>query len=321
VAKSLDEFGLIQRYFQRALTDDSVRAGIGDDGAVLVPDAGRDLINVIDTLVEEVHFPASLSADAIGYRAVAVNLSDIAAMGGRPRWMTLALTLDEADENWLDGFASGLFDAANEHDVSLVGGDTTRGRQKVITIQVSGDIDASASINRSGASDGDLVFVSGTIGDAAAGLSIIKSGDLSSDDTLFLANRFCRPSARVSLGQALTGLATAAIDISDGLYSDLHKLIDKSQVAATIETELIPVSPQLINGSNGDEALQYALTGGEDYELCFTIRPIDEQTVIMRAQLCGVPITRIGVIQTGSGLNCTRAGKHFDFDHGGYRHF
>ena len=321
VAKSLDEFGLIQRYFDHALTDVSVRVGIGDDGAVLAPDAGRDLITVIDTLVEDVHFPANLSPDAVGYRSVAVNLSDIAAMGARPRWMTLALTLDEANEAWLEGFAAGLFDAAQEHGVSLVGGDTTRGKQKVISVQVTGDIEAGMSIKRSGATDGDLIFVSGTIGDAAAGLSFIKDDDVASDEKQFLANRFRRPSARVALGQVLTGLASAAIDISDGLFSDIHKLLDKAQVGATIEAESIPISPSLKSVVSGDEALHYALTGGDDYELCFTVRPGDEQTAMMRAEQCGVPITRIGTIEAGSGLSCTRAGIRFEFDHGGYRHF
>ena len=321
VAKSLDEFELIQRYFDRALTDDSVLVGIGDDGAVLAPDSGRDLITVIDTLVEDVHFPASLSPDAIGYRSAAVNLSDLAAMGARPRWMTLALTLDEANHKWLEGFAAGLFDASQEHAVSLVGGDTTRGKQKVISIQVTGDIATGMSIKRSTAIDGDLIFVSGTIGDAAAGLTFIENDDVSSDEKQFLANRFRRPSARVALGQALTGLASAAIDISDGLFADTKKLIDKSQVGATIETESIPISPALNSTVSGDEALHYMLSGGDDYELCFTIRPDDEQTVMLRAEQCGVQITRIGTIEAGSGLSCTRAGKLFEFDHGGYRHF
>ena len=166
----MDEFELIRRYFDQPTTDDSVRVGVGDDGAVLVPAVGRELVTVIDTLVEGVHFPAKLQADAIGYRAVAVNLSDIAAMGARPRWMTLALTLDEANEKWLEGFASGLYAAAEEHHVSLVGGDTTSGTQKVISIQITGDVDPGMSISRAGASFGDLLFVSGTIGDAAAGL-------------------------------------------------------------------------------------------------------------------------------------------------------
>lgn len=317
----MDEFELIRRYFDQPTTDDSVRVGVGDDGAVLVPAVGRELVTVIDTLVEGVHFPAKLQADAIGYRAVAVNLSDIAAMGARPRWMTLALTLDEANEKWLEGFASGLYAAAEEHHVSLVGGDTTSGTQKVISIQITGDVDPGMSISRAGASSGDLLFVSGTIGDAAAGLSFLKERDELTIEERALVDRFCRPSARVSLGQALAGVASAAIDISDGLYSDVLKLLDKSDVGGMIETDSIPMSPALRNAFDDEKLLQFALAGGDDYELCFTVLPGKEQTLLMLAEQCGVSITRIGEVQAHNGLRCTRAGRSFDFDHGGYRHF
>ena len=301
--------------------DDSVLLGVGDDGAVLKPDSGRDLVTVIDTLVENVHFPSELAAEAIGFRAVAVNLSDIAAMGARPRWMTLALTLDNADESWLEDFAKGLFAAASTHNVSLVGGDTTRGEQKVVTIQITGEVEHGKAVSRSGATAGDLIYVSGTVGDAAAGLEFVKADDVSTAEKQFLAGRFCRPSARLALGQALAGIASAAIDLSDGLYSDIHKLIDESDVAATINIDLLPISPALVSICESDAALQYALAGGDDYELCFTVNPANEQTVIMRAEQCNVPVTKIGVVTSGNGIECTRAGATFEFDHGGYRHF
>lgn len=318
---SLDEFELIRRYFRHAAADDSVVLGVGDDGAVLQPQAGRELVTVIDTLVEDVHFPTDLAADAIGYRAVAVNLSDIAAMGARPRWMTLALTLDDANEAWLEKFSDGLFAAAAPHAVSLVGGDTTRGRQKVISIQVTGDIEPGRSITRAGAAVGDSIYVSGSLGDAAAGLSFIKARDVSSEDKKLLADRFCRPTARLALGQALAGIASAAIDVSDGLYADLGKLLEKSQVGASIDTENIPLSGALVNTCGTDAALQFALAGGDDYELCFTVHPDNEQTAIMRAQQCNVSIARIGELEAGNSLSCTRAGTAFEFEHGGYRHF
>lgn len=321
MVESLDEFELIQRFFDQPITDDSVRVGVGDDGAVLVPETGRELVTVIDTLVGDVHFPANLPPDAVGYRAVAVNLSDIAAMGARPRWMTLALTLDEANEKWLEGFAAGLYAAAGEHNVSLVGGDTTRGTQKVISVQITGDVDAGMSMTRSGASPGDLLFASGTIGDAAAGLSFIRDGDVVTNEKQFLADRFCRPSARVSLGQALAGVASAAIDISDGLYSDILKLLDNSEVGGVLEVDSIPMSPALRNAFDDEKSLQFALAGGDDYELCFTVLPGKKQAVSILAEQCGVPVTQIGEVQAGSGLGCTRAGHSFDFDHGGYRHF
>jgi len=298
-----------------------VRIGVGDDGAVLVPDAGRELVTVIDTLVEDVHFPSNLPPEAVGYRAVAVNLSDIAAMGARPRWMTLALTLDEANEQWLQGFAAGLFSAAAECNVSLVGGDTTRGTHKVISVQITGDIDSGACISRSGASPGDRLLVSGTLGDAAAGLSLIRHGDVSTDDEQFLADRFSRPAARVSLGQALTGVASAAIDISDGLYADIRKLLDKSNAGGTIEADAIPMSAQLKHACGDQAACQFALTGGDDYELCFTVAPGDVQKAVKLAKQCRVALTCIGEVEAKSGLRCTRAGAGFSFDHGGYRHF
>jgi thiamine-monophosphate kinase len=317
----LDEFELIRRYFDHPAVDDSVRIGVGDDGAVLVPDAGRELVTVIDTLVEDVHFPANLPPAAIGYRAVAVNLSDIAAMGARPRWMTLALTLDAATEQWLQGFAAGLFSAAAEYNVSLVGGDTTCGTHKVISVQITGDIDTGGCISRAGASPGDRLLVSGTLGDAAAGLSFLRDGDAATDDEQFLADRFCRPAARVSLGQALTSVASAAIDVSDGLYSDIRKLLDQSNAGGTIETDSIPMSPQLKRACGDEAACQFALTGGDDYELCFAVAPGDVQKAVMLAQQCRVPLTGIGEVEAKSGLRCTRAGSSFEFEHGGYRHF
>jgi thiamine-monophosphate kinase len=321
VLEPLDEFELIRQYFDRPPADDSVRVGVGDDGAVLLPDAGRELVTVIDTLVEDVHFPADLAPDAIGYRAVAVNLSDIAAMGARPRWMTLALTLDAANEQWLQGFAAGLFAAAAEYDVSLVGGDTTRGTHKVISIQLSGDVAAGASIRRSGASPGDRLFVSGTLGDAAAGLALLRDGDVSTEDKQHLADRFCQPAARVSLGQALSGMASAAIDVSDGLYSDIGKLLEQSNAGGTLETESIPMSPQLKNVCGDEAARQFALTGGDDYELCFTLAPNDAQKAVTLAEQCRVSLTCIGEVEAKSGLRCTRSGASFSFEHGGYRHF
>jgi len=317
----LDEFELIQRFFGRQATDPAVRIGVGDDGAVVQPANGLELVTAIDTLVEGVHFPAGLDADAVGYRAVAVNLSDIAAMGARPRWMTLALTLDEADEAWLERFASGLFAAAEPHSVSLVGGDTTHGAQKVVTIQINGDAEAGSSLRRAGAVPGDLVFVSGSFGDAAAGLSFITNNDTVTGEKRALADRFCRPTARVAFGQALTGVASAAIDVSDGLYADLHKLLQASGVGGVIETESIPLSRELKTCCGDNAALQFALTGGDDYELCFTAAPVHEKVVSGLAAQCHCRVTRVGEVIAGNGLACTREGRAFEFEHGGYRHF
>ena len=296
--------------------------GIGDDGAVLTPESGRELVTVIDTLIEGVHFPGALAPADIGYRAVAVNLSDIAAMGARPRWMTLALTLDHADEKWLQEFAAGLFEAADAFGVSLVGGDTTRGKQKVISIQITGDVSVGKFMRRSGASPGDLLFVSGTVGDAAAGLSLIDDDDASTDDKRFLQERFCRPTARIALGQALAGIASAAIDVSDGLFADAERLLLASEVAGVIDMNSVPLSAALRSFNDNEDALmRLALAGGDDYELCFAAAPENEDKVFALAGQLAVAISCIGSAQQGAGLTCQRDGKPTDFQHHGYKHF
>jgi len=318
----LDEFQIIREFFDQPLADPAVLTGIGDDGAIIAPDSGLDLVTVVDTMVEGIHFPHDFAPDDAGYRALAVNLSDIAAMGARPRWMTLALTLDDANENWLQGFAAGLFAAAGEYEVSLVGGDTTRGQQKVISIQLMGDIEPGKALRRSGACAGDLLFVSGTVGDAAAGLSLADDNFSESDYSRYLWQRFARPSARVLLGQALTGIASAAIDISDGLYTDITKLFDMSNVSGHIEARSLPVSKELRSFcENDDDVLNFALGGGDDYELCFTVPPEKEPGIMALRDELGMEITRIGELTEGKGLTCMQGGSALDYEDQGYRHF
>ena len=312
----VDEFEIIKRYFTPERPGPGVVLGVGDDGAVLRPDAGRDLVCVVDTLVEDVHFPARLAAEQVGFRAIAVNVSDIAAMGGRPRWMTLALTLREADPDWLDGFSRGIARAAGRYDVALVGGDMTHGAEIVITVQVLGDIEPDRVLTRSGARTGDDIYLSGTVGDAAAGLSILQSGSARNDDVDFLLSRFAEPEARVALGHAIAEEASAAIDLSDGLYTDLAKLLAASGAGGTIELESLPVSGALGRTMARDDALRFALEGGDDYELCFTAPPGS-----FGSSVAGVPVTRIGSVTDGSGLACTKGGVAVDFKSTGYRHF
>jgi len=285
-----------------------VVTGIGDDGAVFRPAPGRDQVQVIDTLVAGVHFPPSTGASDIGYRAVAVNLSDVAAMGAEPRCMTLAITLPPTDEEWLADFADGLFRAASEHDVALIGGDTTRGDQLVVTVHITADIEAGQALLRSGASVGDSIFVSGTVGDAAAGLALVERGQ--HDD--FLVRRFLRPSARVALGRRLVGCATAAIDISDGLAGDLGKLLAASGVGGEIEVERLPLSAAMKTRFDEQERSGFAVTGGDDYELCFTARPAAVEAID--------GITEIGRVTDGAGLICRNRGDIVEYDGGGYRH-
>lgn len=307
----MDEFELIRRYFVRPDEAAGVITGIGDDGAVLRPDPGREIINVIDTLVEGVHFLSDTDASDIGYRAVAVNLSDIAAMGGRPRWMTLALTLGDANDDWLGKFAAGLHAAAAEHGVALVGGDTTKGSCIVISVQIIGDIEDGAALQRSGANAGDTIYVTGTVGDAAGGLDLIREGR----PDPYLSSRFLRPSARVKYGQSLLGTATAAIDVSDGLFADLQKLLSASGLGGVIDLDRLPVSEALRSTFDNDVVRRYALAGGDDYELCFTanIEPMPD---------LGDPgATAIGKVTTGDSLVCCDAGVVVQYVDSGYRHF
>ena len=307
----MDEFELIQRYFGRGGAARGVITGVGDDGAVLCPDHGRELICVIDTLVERVHFPSEIDAANLGYRAVAVNLSDIAAMGGRPRWMTLALTMTDADENWVAAFAEGLYEASDEHSVSLVGGDLTHGDDKVVTVQITGDVAAGKAIHRSGANVGDTIFVSGTLGDAAAGLEQLSTGETDN----YLAQRFLRPSARVSFGQTLVGVASAAIDVSDGLFGDLNKLLSASNVGAEIDLDSLPVSAALGAAYESDVQRRFALSGGDDYELCFTAPP---DAVFDSGKL---RVTPIGKVVPGHEIACRTDGEIVEYADSGYRHF
>ena len=284
------EFELINRYFAPARTDASVRVPIGDDAAVLVPSSHRDVVAAVDTLVEGVHFPIASAPRDVGCRAVLVNLSDMAAMGAVPRWMTLALTLSDAQSSWLEALADGILGAARRYGVSLVGGDTTCGPGTVVSLQVLGETDPGRALTRAGAQAGDSIYLSGSVGDAAAGLRLIQAGAPSNP----LVERFWRPSPRLALGQRLPGLATAAIDVSDGLVADLGKLAAASGVGAALDVEQLPLSPELRAAVDSDQAVTLALSGGDDYELCFTADPRQSDSLQRVASKLAVPLTRIG---------------------------
>lgn len=304
----MDEFDLIRRYFDRDGDLPGVVTGVGDDGAVLTPNATMQQVQVIDTLVEDVHFPANTTPADIAYRAVAVNLSDIAAMGAVPRWMTLALTLNDSSEQWVAAFASGFFDAADKYKVALVGGDTTSGPIVTVTVTITGEVETGAALLRSGAKKGDGIFVTGTLGDAAAGLELLQCGE--PDE--FLVQRFLRPAPRIATGRALVGKANSAIDISDGLAGDLKKLLTASGVGGEIDIEKLPLSESLRERFSPDEQQQLALCGGDDYELCFTAA---------RAAVKDIPgITAIGSVRESTGLICRRNGDIVEVDDSGYRH-
>ena len=315
----MDEFELIKRYFVWPDEARDVIAGIGDDGAVMRPPPGKDLVAVVDTLVEGVHFSMSASdiaAESIGHRAVAVNLSDIAAMGAEPRWMTLALTLKEADEGWLNFFAIGLHNLAAKHGVQLVGGDTTSGDQIVVSVQVTGIVDPDRSVYRSGARAGDTIYVSGEVGDAAAGLDLLQNPP---PEHLgphgYLQDRFEFPEPRIELGRSLADIATAAIDLSDGLYTDLEKLLIASEVGARIEIDNLPISAALKSCFDTQNQRRFALSGGDDYEILFT------SSQKLPEEVGGVQVTPIGIVTSETGIVCLEQGAVVDYEDTGYRHF
>jgi len=316
---SLGEFDIIARYFAHHDHRADVLLGVGDDAAVLETLPGRRLVVAIDTIVEGVHFPRNIDASAIGYRALAVNLSDLAAMGAEPSWMTLSLSLPESSEPWIAGFASGLLELAEQHDVALVGGDTVRG-PLVITVQVAGWVEEDRWLTRSGARPGDLVMVSGIPGEAAAGLHVIQQHMPLNETTAQLQWRFLRPRPRIALGRQLRTRANAAMDISDGLLTDLQKLCGASGCGALLSIDALPPSPAMQELFDADTAIDYALAGGDDYELIFTLPP-DKLPEVLAQRDPAVPLASIGVIIEGSGVQCQRNGAPFAPKRSGYDHF
>lgn len=317
----MDEFTLIRRFFDRKVEDAGIRLGIGDDAALIAPEAGRELICTIDTIVAGVHFPEDLPPFDVGYRAVAVNLSDIAAMGGRPRWMTLALTMPKADAGWLSLFSEGLFSAAKTAGVSLIGGDTTRGPATVVSVNLLGDVVPGEAIRRSGAKPGDGVYVTGSPGDAAAGLSILNQGSDQSDESEYLIGRFVRPKARVKIAAAIATNVSAAIDLSDGLYADLQKLLQASGAGARLAIDALPLSAGILAKFEFDQALAFALGGGDDYELLFTAPASSRSGIQALAKKHKVRVSCIGTIVAGEGIECCKDGEPFAYADPGYRHF
>jgi len=276
----LSEFELIRKYFDRPAR--SVALGIGDDAALLRPNAGMELAVSTDLLLEGRHFRAGADARRLGHKALAVNLSDMAAMGATPRWVTLALALPSADEAWLDGFAKGFFALAERHGVELIGGDTTRG-PLAICITILGEVPAGLSLVRAGAVPGDDVWVSGELGGAALGLA--QPGNAAA------AKRLDEPEPRVELGERLRGIANAAIDVSDGFAQDLGHILQRSAVGAVVEYERLPKFP-------GADAAQ-VLSGGDDYELVFSARQDKRAELELLSKELGLALTRVGSIQKG----------------------
>lgn len=314
---ALSEFSIIDRYFKRNQTQtDNVMLGIGDDAALIEAPAGEVLAVSVDALVAGRHFPEQSDPGDIGYKSLAVNLSDMAAMGATPRWVTLSLALPEVDEAFLQSFSDSFLQLAKQYGVELIGGDTVRG-PLTITVQIIGTVPVEHALKRSGANVGDAIFVSGTLGDAAAGLSIVMEEESVSGDGSQLIERLNRPTPRVALGMALRGLATSAIDISDGLLADLGHILEQSGVGAEIDSSKIPCSDVLHNfAPDTQKRVPLMTTGGDDYELCFTVPAsrVDEMKNISKE--LALPLTQIGVTNKGTellvdGLNVSLHG----FDH------
>ena len=316
----IGEFEIIARYFTRATADRDVVLGVGDDAAVLA--VGGHLAVTVDTLIAGVHFPDGMAPHVLGHRLMAVNLSDLAAMGARPRWCTLALTLPSADELWLDGFSRGLFELADRYGVSLVGGNLTRGPLS-LTLQLMGKVEPRNMLTRSGGHVGDDIYVTGTLGDSSAGIMLIleRSAAPQGSAAAALKERFYRPVPRVGAGLALGPLATAAIDVSDGLLADLDHICKASACGATIDVERVPLSAELLSMFPPQEALAHALGGGDDYELCFTAPPSRADEIEAALESAGTPLRRIGQLVAGQTVVCRRDGEPFTPAARGFRHF
>ena len=294
----LSEFELIRKYFERAprvarLGDNasrSVALGIGDDAALLRPSAGMELAVSTDLLLEGRHFRAGADARKLGHKSLAVNLSDMAAMGAAPRWVTLALALPAADEAWLEAFASGFFALAARFEVELIGGDTTRG-PLCICITVLGEVPRGLALYRAGASPGDDIWVSGELGGAALGLA--QPGNAAA------ARRLEEPEPRVELGERLRGVASAAIDLSDGFAQDLGHILERSGVGAVVHYDLLPKSTAFKGLEEQALESRCVLSGGDDYELLFTARQERHAELDALARELGLALTRVGSIQKG----------------------
>jgi len=310
------EFELIDRIRERAASRRDVRLGIGDDAALLAVPAGQLLTVSTDTLNVGVHFHAETDPTALGHKALAVNLSDLAAMGAEPAWCTLALSLPGADPAWLDRFLDGFLGLAAQHRVALVGGDTTRGPLS-IGVTVHGFVPAGQALRRDAARVGDDLWLTGSTGDAAAALAGAGQGEIAAA----LRERLERPTPRVEAGLALRRRAHAAIDVSDGLLADLGHILHDSGVGAEIELDALPVSEALAALSDGTARWEWQLAGGDDYELLFTAAASARASIAAALAATATPAVRIGRIVAGSGCRVLGADGEWTPSRRGYQHF
>ncbi|MBW8191808.1 thiamine-phosphate kinase [Neiella marina] len=331
----MNEFDLIRQYFQQTDTERAdVALGIGDDCALLQPLAHHHLAVTTDTMVDGVHFDERLTPADLAYKLVAVNLSDLAAMGAVPCWVSLALTLPSSDQTWLSEFGQALAHQLRHYQVALVGGDTTRG-PLTLSLTAQGQVPAGQGLTRSGAAVGDVILVSGHLGDAALALNQHKLTPLTASQCARVEARLFRPTPRVELGLTLRQLASACIDISDGLSADLNHILERSSKAlgganasmstvslgACIDADKLPVSAEAVSVLGEQGAAANALNGGDDYELCFTVPATRLNEVIAAGKKANTPVTVIGEIVADGGLQTYYLGQAVDWQAQGYLHF
>jgi thiamine-monophosphate kinase len=317
----MTEFELIKKYFtNRQPPQPDIPLGIGDDCALMSPSAGMHTLISTDMLVEGRHFLKGADARMLGHKSLAVNLSDLAAMGAAPRAFTLALALPEVQEDWLRDFSHGLVELADQYQCQLIGGDTTKGPLN-ICITVLGECPFGQALRRDAAKEGDDLWVSGKLGDARLALAgYLKQLNLSEEHQQQAALRMHMPTPRIALGLALRGIAHAAIDISDGLIGDLNHILERSTTGATLWCDALPVG-DVLRQQNVTVQREFALTGGDDYEICFTAASDQRSVVLAAAKQAGTEVTRIGFIEKNKGMRLLDANNHplnlslHSFDH------
>lgn len=318
----MKEFELIKHFFtKQKVKRKDVVLGIGDDCAVLVPIVNQNIVVTTDTLVAGVHFPFDTSPRAIGHKAVAVNLSDIAAMGAKPSWLSLALTLPDIDEPWLIEFCEGVFELCEFYNVELIGGDTTQGPLS-ITITAQGLTPEGSYLSRSGAKAGDWLYVTGELGDAALALQQITGRvELEPQFIDTIRNKLDYPKPRVLAGQTLREYASSAIDLSDGLISDLGHICQASNVGANVVLDALPISTIMRDSLLADDAIALALSGGDDYELLFTVSEDNKVGMETAMSHAGTPVTCIGQLNSSQTISTTLNNKPIPINTAGFEHF
>ncbi|MDR3503144.1 MAG: thiamine-phosphate kinase [Legionella sp.] len=317
----MDEFSLIDKFFKPlGLKRDDVLLGIGDDAACLHVPEGMNLLVSTDTLVAKIHFLPDWDAYDIAYRSVMVSVSDLAAMAAQPCWATLALTLPQMEPAWLESFARGLSDSLKQYNIALIGGDTTRGPLS-ITLTVFGQAPFCQEVRRSGAKPGDIILVSGNLGAAALAVKFLDDQEISSSDKATLMHKLLHPQPRIDLIDFLRLYATAAIDLSDGLSADLNHICTSSRVGACLNPDAIPIDP-LVKHYYRDKSVDLALTGGDDYELCFTVPERKFDSLMRALTQAGMVCYPIGVIEKETGLRIkTTDNLYHEIVPRGYSHF